>query len=234
MDGRMQLKLAMFGRLQNFLQTYPPGDEPATQVVARFTEGLRRLRALVVEQQQGEGEREAQHAKQRELRERMSGGPLRHLSRIGRSLDSEQAEVTVALVRRTQVMSHERFRATVRNVVATIEREHDLLRANGMAERTLDELNGLIAEYEQAARDANAGLLVHTGARGEMQALSRELMQVVRQLDGIVVYHAGKDAKILSAWRSARNVAWPAAEVVVAKVSPPAQLLLTKQGDPKQ
>ena len=232
MDAKAQVRAAMFGRVEEYFHTDPPGDEPTIQLVGVFTASLGQLRGLAVEQQQGEGERQAQHAKQAEIRQRMVAGPMRHLSHIGRSLKPEKAEVRVALVRRGYGLSQERFLATVRNMVATAEQEQELLRTSGMAEQALVELKGMLGEYEQATRDANAGLLLHTGARGKMDTLGRELIQLVRQLDGIVVYRAGKDAGKVAAWKTARNVAWPTSEPVVAQE--PVPLQLPTGGEPRK
>jgi hypothetical protein len=39
-------------------------------------------------------------------------------------------------------------------------------------------------------------------------------MVLVRQLDGLVVFHFRDKPDLLGAWKSARNVAWPATEPV--------------------
>ena len=46
-----------------------------------------------------------------------------------------------------------------------------------------------------------------------MQVLGRELMRMVRQLDGIVQYHYRAQPEVLGAWAAVRNFAWPVAEV---------------------
>lgn len=79
-----------------------------------------------------------------------------------------------------------------------------------MLPATPTELKTLLAEYEQAVSDAHAGRRSHTGARSEMQGLIRELMQMVRHLDGTVAFHFRGQPELLGAWKSARNVAWPA------------------------
>jgi len=41
------------------------------------------------------------------------------------------------------------------------------------------------------------------------QAVTSEIMLIVRQLDALNRFHFRKDAESLAAWKSARDVAWP-------------------------
>lgn len=231
MDGRLQLKLAMLARLQDFLRAYPLGDGPVGDVVAQFTEKMGRLRALMAQQQDGELAREAETGKHKMLRHKLSQLPLRHLARIASSLADEHAEVAATLGQDMRNISGERFIAAAQSVATTIQAQHDLLRSHGMAEGTLENLTGLLQEYAQAVQDANTARRAHIGARAQMFQLGAELMRHARQLDGIVVYQFHENAELLATWKSARNIAWPAAE---APRVPAAQLLLPKEGQPSR
>jgi len=222
MEGTLQLKLAMQVRLVDFLRAYPFGDEPADQVVARFKEKVARQQALVAQQQDGAAAREAQTGKHSELRLRIIQLPLRHLAGVAASLEGEQPDLAAAIVKSVHGVSGQSFLAALRSITATIQAQHDVLRARGMAEETLPTLAAMLAEYEQAVSDANAGRRAHTGARAEMHTLGRELMLLVRQLDGLVVFHHREKPDLLGAWKSARNVAWP--------VSEPAKPVASKEG----
>ncbi|MEO8635676.1 MAG: hypothetical protein ABI587_10415 [Gemmatimonadales bacterium] len=214
MDGALLLVLMMLGRLEDFLRAYPLGDGPSEQVVARFIERLGRLRALMAQQRDGTVAREAQNKKHRELRRQLTAGPLRHLARIGGALEGEFAEVAAALRQPVRRLSMDEFLGTAQSIAVMAEAQHDLLRARGMGPEALDDLGGQLTEYEQAVHGANAGRRAHTGARAELRSLGRELIQMARQLDGIVEYHFRDNPEVLGAWKSVRNVAWPVGEVV--------------------
>ncbi len=214
MEGTLQLKLAMQVRLVDFLRAYPFGDEPADQIVARFRAKVARQQALVALQQDGEAAREAQVGRHNEVRLRIIQLPLRHLAGVAASLEGEQPELATAVGKSVSRMDAQHFLASLRSVVTTIQAQHDTLRSQGMAEETLPTLTAMLAEYEQAVSDANAARRAHTGARAEMHALGRELMVLVRQLDGLVVFHFRNKPDVLGAWKSARNVAWPVGEVL--------------------
>jgi hypothetical protein len=81
-----------------------------------------------------------------------------------------------------------------------------------MSEESLEELSQMLQAYEQAVSDANAGLRAHTGARAELQSLARDLMRMLQQLDGIVLYRFRQEPEVQGAWKSARNIAWPVGE----------------------
>ncbi len=212
MNGTLRLMIVMWTRLSDFLRATPLGDEPAEQVVARFLEKLARAQALAAQFEDGRVSRKAGTRRHQSLRRRILQFPLRHLAAVASSLDLQHAALADQLMQVLRDMPAPRFINTARSIAALVKENHDLLRANGMSEGTGEELSSLVAEYDQAVSDANAGRRAHTGARAELQTLRAELKQLVRQLDGIVVYRFRDNPDTVGAWVSARNVAWPAGE----------------------
>jgi hypothetical protein len=56
------------------------------------------------------------------------------------------------------------------------------------------------------------GRAAHVGARAELDAVGSEIMLIVRQLDALNRFRFRQDAESLAAWKSARDIAWPAQE----------------------
>ena len=222
MDGTLQVKLTMVVRLVDFLRAYPFGDGPADEVAARFNAKVERQQMLVALEQDGVAAREAQVEIHTALRQEIIHLPLRHLAGVAASLEGDQPDVAAAVGKSASGLTGQKFLAAVRSVVATVEAQQELLRSRGMAEETLPTLTRLLTEYEQALSATNAGRRAHTGARAEMRTLGRELMVMVRQLDGLVVFHFRDKPDLLGAWKSARNIAWPAGE--------PAKPVAAKEG----
>lgn len=52
---------------------------------------------------------------------------------------------------------------------------------------SLQELTRLLDEFEQSVGDSNSGRRTHTGARAELEVVTRELTRMLRQLDGRAV-----------------------------------------------
>jgi len=222
MDGTLQVQLAMEVRLVDFVQAYPFGDGPADEVAARFKAKVERQQVLVAMQQDGEAKRGAQVGKHNDLRQEIIRLPARHLAGIAAAIKTEQPALAAAIGKSLHGLSGQKFLAAVRSLATTLQEQHDVLRAHGMAEETLPTLTGLLAEYEQAVSEANAGRRAHTGARAEMRTLGKELMVLVRQLEGLVIFHFRDKPSVLGAWKSARDVAWPVPEPAKPAVPPAA------------
>ena len=110
--------------------------------------------------------------------------------------------------------------ATILSIAAAVEAQRDLLWARGMPPEMLADLGGLLQENEQAVHGANAGRRAYTGARAELRALGKELVQLARQLDGIVVYEFRDNSEVMGAWKSTRNVAGRVGEPSTGTVPP--------------
>jgi hypothetical protein len=82
-----------------------------------------------------------------------------------------------------------------------------------MPETFLDELGAALDRFEQALNQKHSGRAAHVGARAELDAVTAEIMLIVRQLDALNRFRFRNDAESLAGWKSARDVAWPAPEV---------------------
>lgn len=78
-----------------------------------------------------------------------------------------------------------------------------------MPEGFLGELNAALDGYEQVLNQQHAGRAAHVGARAELEAVTAEIMLIVRQLDALNRFRFRRDAESLAGWKSARDVAWP-------------------------
>lgn len=220
MDGKLQLKLAMLVRVEDFLRAYPFGDEPADQVVARFMEKLARFRVLVAQQQDGTATRTALVGQARQLRKRLSRGPLRHLEAAALALEVEEPTLAAAVRLPRTKMARQPFLAAVRSVVQAVEANAERLRGAGMSAEVPADLATLLASYEQAIHEKEVALRAHTGARAELTVLGRALMGLARQLDAQVSYRFADKPELQGAWTSARNVAWPVLQPAAKPAAP--------------
>ncbi len=210
MDAIQHLKLRMLARVEGFLEANPIGERAADAVVGEFMARLARMRALGQQQLEGAGHQKASTARHRELRQLMIAEPLRHLARIGQSLRGEDDVLAAKLCRPAKDLSYQEFIALVRSTVDTAREHQDLLRGRGMAEGLIDDLSARLVMYTEVLSDSNADRRAHTGARAELRLLGPRLMQMVRQLDGIVLYQFRQRPELLGAWKSARVIGWPA------------------------
>jgi hypothetical protein len=108
-------------------------------------------------------------------------------------------------------LSHQAFLTRARVAAANGSSHRDLLIRYGMPETFLDELRAVLDQFEHALNEKHNGRAAQVGARAELEAVTSEIMLIVRQLDALNRFRFRKDAESLAAWKSARDVAWPAA-----------------------
>ena len=80
----------------------------------------------------------------------------------------------------------------------------------GLVEPAPKSLADAVAQFDRAVERSESGRRAHIGARSELQAISDEILQKVRQLDGLARFRFASDAEASAAWRSASNTIGPA------------------------
>ncbi len=108
--------------------------------------------------------------------------------------------------------SNQSFLTRARVAAATALAHRELLQRYGIPDSLPDDLGLKLDGFEAALNDKHAGHTAHVGANADLEAVTAEIMQLVRQLDALNRFRFRNDPESLGAWRSARNVAWPAGE----------------------
>ncbi len=205
--GRMILKMA--GRVVGFLEANPLTQPAAMEIVRTFGATYQLVLQRSAEQESGLSGAQAMTDRRSELRARIQQGPLRLIRRIVKTLAGQVPSVALATAKQQIGRSNEAFLASVQAIRAEVESHLDILVANGMTPSCLPELVSLEQEFLQAQAQSDAQRRLHTGATAELKGLTKKLMVMVAQLDGIVKYEFRGNLKVLGEWESARNVAWP-------------------------
>ena len=130
----------------------------------------------------------------------------------------EERELAVGIIRPDVNGSHQAFLTRSRVAAATASSHQELLVKYGMPEKFLGELDAKLNAYEQALNQQHAGRAAHVGARAELDAVTSDVMLIVRQIDALNRFRFRSDLESLAGWKSARDVAWPLPE----KEGPPA------------
>jgi len=195
-------------RVKDFLKANPFGEAAADLVSAKFAEKVSRAQALLTQWEAGRVASKASTRHRGALRQAMKV-PLRHVSRIGKSVVADNPGAVGGFPRPAMGRGAEQFQASVRSIVQEVGEQKALFLQYGLAEESLEELTRMLGEFEQSVEDSNAGRRTHTGASAELRVVVRELTRMLRQLDGIALYRFRDQPELLGAWVSARNVAWP-------------------------
>jgi hypothetical protein len=94
-------------------------------------------------------------------------------------------------------------------MAAEAENHLALFQEYGMTPEFLQGLRTSLAEYDAAQQAGDAGHRAHTGARADLEAVTRQIVQLVRDLDAMQRYRYRNEPEQLASWVSAMNIPWP-------------------------
>jgi hypothetical protein len=210
MNTKARLRIEMAIRVRNLLEANPFEEPNAVQVVTQFGAKVGRAQDLVAQRESGIASARAARAKRSELRRQLRDEPLKQLTEIAKAAARDRPELANLFRGVRADVNQQEFRARVQGVLERVAESKELFLELGMRSTLVDELTQALAAYDAAIAEADAGRRAHVGARVELDALSKELVLMVGHLDGMMVYRLRAEPDLAGAWRSARNVAWPA------------------------
>ena len=222
MHNSIRRKLDMAVRVRDFCRTHTDRNPGYTAAVARLEERLARAEALAQQQVAGRLAVSGAVVNKEQLREEIYN-TLGLLAGLAKPVAREEADLAVGFVRPRTKLSHQAFLTRARVSAANASAHRDLLLRYGMPETFLDELWAALDRFDQTLNDKHNGRAAHVGARAELEAVTSDLMLIIRQLDALNRFFFRKNAESLAAWKSARDVAWPAPEKEAPPVSGDAQ-----------
>ena len=208
MNYSIRRKLDMAGRAREFCRTHPDQNPGYTAATQRLEERLARAEALARQEVAGRQTASGAVVNKEQLRVDIHK-TIALLAGLAGPASKEQRELAVGILRPDVNGSHQAFLTRSRVAAATGSTHQELLTRYGMPDGFLEELNATLDRYEQALNQQHAGRAAHVGARAELEAVTAEIMLIVRQLDALNRFRFRKDAESLAAWKSARDVAWP-------------------------
>lgn len=104
-------------------------------------------------------------------------------------------------------VSHQAFLATARRMLEKATTVKDQLVSEGMSASLLDDLTAALAEFENTLEAWRTGRREHVGASADLEAVSAEIIERVRLLDGLVRYRLGDNAELMG-HGPARGMCW--------------------------
>ena len=209
MNYSIRRKLDMAGRVREFCRTHPdPTNSGYTAAVQRLEERLARAEALA--QQEIVGRQSVAGAVINKEQVRLEIHRLiALLAGLAEPAAREERDLAVGIIKPDVNGSHQAFLTRSRVAAQTGATHKELLVKYGMPDAFLDELNAKLDQYEQSLNQQHAGRAAHVGARAELEAVTADVMLIIRQIDALSRFRFRTDAESLAAWKSARDVAWP-------------------------
>jgi hypothetical protein len=177
--------------------------------LAHLEELLTRADVLTAQQYAGVVASHAASIQRAQLVRALRTELLRYLTAVGVVAARENAELAAQFRLPPQGVSQQALLTVARGMLERASGQKELLAKQGLSETLLDDLSATIAEFEQTLEASRAGRREHVGASADLEAISVQIAEQVRLLDGLVRYRLGKNAELMAAWASARNVLGP-------------------------
>jgi hypothetical protein len=209
MDARTRRTLEMAIRALNFSRAHPDPSSGSIAALSRLESAVARAEQLVIQQRDGFSEVRAASTQKRELRRKIRRTHLLHLSRVAEAAGPERPELEQKFVLAPEATPYLAFRAAARGIANEAQNEKELLVNYGLLEPVLESLNQALDHFDRAVERGTVGRRAHVGARAELRAISDEIIQVVRLMDGTNRYRFANDPESLAAWQSTSNTFGP-------------------------
>ncbi|MDH4132520.1 MAG: hypothetical protein OEV95_12020, partial [Gemmatimonadota bacterium] len=189
-------------------RVHPYSDPGQVALFTRLEDRIARASQLATQQREGTASVRASAARRRQLRRTIRRELLEHLVSTARGASKEAPELAQLFLVPAESGRHQDFMTSARAMTATATERKDLFLQHGMSPTLLDDLGRALDEYDATVLQANAGKRAHVGARADIDAVMREIMELVEQMEGINRYRFRADAELLAAWKSARDLPW--------------------------
>ncbi|HET6796852.1 MAG TPA: hypothetical protein VFH40_06795 [Gemmatimonadales bacterium] len=209
MNSRVRSVVEMGRRALAFFEAHPDQSLGSLPALSRLKELLARADQLLIQQRDGISEVRAATAEKRDLRRKIRRTHLPHFTRVAEAAAVERPELAGKLELPNEALPYLAFRTAVQGILTEAQKEKDLLLKHGLVEPALESLAAAGTQFDRAVERGLSGRRAHVGARAELEATADEVLQQVRQLDGLVRFHFADDVEARAVWRSASNTIGP-------------------------
>jgi hypothetical protein len=209
MNRRVSSRLNMGHRALEFSRAHPAQSAGYATTLQQLEALLVRADQLAQEQARGTAEVRAATARKDELRRSIRRSQLVHLAGVAGRAAKEAPELAQKFDLPRIPFRSLAFRAAARTMVEEARQQKELLVQHGLVEDILETLGQSLDEYDQVVERGAEGRRVHIGAAAQLEAISDEVVQIVKGLDGYNRFRFATDANLLSGWEAASNIIGP-------------------------
>src|SRR5919197_483049 len=209
MNAQLRRRLAMAARARDFLRAHQLEGVDQNLAVTKLEELLERAENLATQQRTGVAAERAATKQRQAVRRVLQPKILGYFSVVGAVAATHNQDLAEQFRMPPADATHQGLLTMSRAILERASAEKELLVKLGMSEQVLDELATALGEYEQTLEATSAGRRAHVGARGDLQTVGTEISEQLRLLDKLVRYRFGDNSELMTAWKSARNVAGP-------------------------
>lgn len=201
-------RLEMAARVRDFLRTHKTDGVGEGLGLAKLEDLITRAETLATQQRGGLVAARAATLQRAEIRDLLTTKLLKYLRAVGAVAAKGNVEFA-AHFRLPSKSSHQAFSTAARGMLETATAQKDVLVGEGMSATLLDDLTAKLAEFEKTLEASRAGRREHVEASADLEAVSVDIAERVRMLDGLVRYRFGDNPALMEGWSSARDVLGP-------------------------
>jgi hypothetical protein len=209
MNRLVSSRLEMGARALEFSRSHPVESSGYATALKQLEEQLARAEQLAKEQERGTTEVRAATARKSELKRSIRRSQLVHLGRVAQRAAKEVPELAQKFDLPRIPTRNLAFRTVARTMLEEAQQHKELLVKHGLVAEILDTLSQSLDQFDQAVERATEGRRIHIGAAANLEAVSDEVVQIVKGIDGYNRFRFTIEPDLLAAWTAASNVIGP-------------------------
>ena len=209
MNKLLRIRLDMATRVRDFLRAHKTDVVGEGSELARLEELVQRADELVAKQRAGLAAARSTTKQRSGIRDTLQTALLKYLRAVSLAAAKENTDLLAQFELPHRNVSHRGFLAAVKVMLVKAIEQKDLLVSHGMKPSLLDDLGTTLAEFEKTLEGSRAGRRDHMGATADLKAITAEILEQVRVLDGLMWYRFRDNAELMGEWAGVRNVLGP-------------------------
>lgn len=206
MNGKNRRRIEMGGRALEISTTHPHDSPGYTGAVEHLEQSVAAGAQAALDERAAHAEVRAASARKREIRRRLKRANLSHVIEVGKAAAVDAPGLAERFTLKPGITTYMAFRTAARGIATAAQEQKALLVKYGLVEAVLDDLVAALDEFDAAVQRSAEGRRAHVGARARIEEIGKEIVQVVRVLDGVNRFRFAGNPELLAAWGSASNV----------------------------
>jgi hypothetical protein len=209
MKASVRRTIEMSKRVLNFSLAHPDPSAGYSAALERLKNAVEQAEVLVARQEDGFKAHRAATGSKQSLRRKIRRILLLHVCRVGEAASIEVPELAAKFRLTREAVPYLAFRTAARGILVEAQSRKELLVRYGLLDGTLENLAKALEQFDQAVEQSADARRAHVGASAELDAVTDELVQVSRLMEGISRARFEHDPDALAQWQSASNVIGP-------------------------
>jgi hypothetical protein len=209
MKAATRRTIEMATRVLNFSRAHRDESQGFTAALARLEKTLVQVEIVAARQRDGVNAHRSSTARKRELRRKIRRTQLFHLARVAESAAADVPDIAQKFVLMRDALPYLAFRTAARGMSNEAQTQKELLVKHGLLDSVLLDLSHSLDQFDEAVERGTDGRRIHIGASADLDALTDELNQIMRLMDGSNRYRFSATPDTLAEWESAKNTFGP-------------------------